>query len=93
MKLFYAATAIDDLRRLRGFVEQKNPAAAERIGSDLVIQIDKLRSAPRMGKPVKSAPDPDTIRDLVFGHYIARYSVHESTIVVLRVWHHLEDRQ
>ncbi|MCK2148754.1 hypothetical protein MYE70_06705 [Marinobacter alexandrii] len=40
--------------------------------------------------PVELAPVPDSIRDMVFGKYIVRYSVHVSAIIILRVWHELE---
>jgi len=33
---------------------------------------------------------PDSIRDMIFGKYIVRYSVHTSVIIILRVWHSLE---
>ena len=30
--------------------------------------------------------------DLVVGRYLVRYSLHATTIVVLRIWHHFEER-
>ena len=46
-----------------------------------------------MGVPVRSAPDPESVRDIIWGDYVIRYSCHPETIVVLRMWHHLEERQ
>lgn len=36
---------------------------------------------------------PDTVRDMAFGKYVVRYSVHTSTLIILRVWHALEDER
>lgn len=46
-----------------------------------------------MGKAVEAAPDPQAIRDMVFGNYIVRYVVSARTIAVLRLWHHFENRR
>ncbi len=92
MKLVYTDLAVEDLRRVRAFVEETNPPAARRVANEIVDHIAKLPRFPRMGRPVERAPDPQTIRDLIFGRYVVRYSVHETSIVVLRIWHHLEER-
>ncbi|WP_077531133.1 type II toxin-antitoxin system RelE/ParE family toxin [Vreelandella utahensis] len=90
MKLVYTDEAIDDLKRLREFIAVHNPSAAGRIATELVSKIELLPDFPRMGTPVELAPVPDSIRDMVFGKYIVRYSVHVSAIIILRVWHELE---
>jgi len=90
VKLAYTDEAIDDLKRLREFIAVHNPSAAGRIATELVSKIELLPDFPRMGTPVELAPVPDSIREMVFGKYIVRYSVHESAIIILRVWHELE---
>ena len=90
MKLVYSDEAIDDLKRLREFVAVHNPSAAARIATDLVGKIELLPDFPRMGTPVEMAPVPDSVRDMVFGKYVVRYSVHASALIILRVWHGLE---
>lgn len=91
-RLVYTATSIEDLIRLRAFVAEHDPAAAHRIGGELVRRIAALRDAPLMGRAVDMAPDPQAIRDMVFGDYIVRYAVAARSIAVLRVWHHFERR-
>ena len=91
MRLVYSAEAIDDLKRLRAFIAENNPTAAHRIAAVLMAKIELLPTAPKMGIPVQSAPVPADIRDMIFGKYIVRYSLHASTIIVLRVWHGLEN--
>lgn len=90
MKLVYTDEAVEDLKRLREFVAVHNPSAAGRIATELVSKIELLPGFPRMGTPVEMAPVPDSIRDMVFGKYVVRYSVHVSAIIILRVWHELE---
>jgi len=90
VKLVYTDEAIDDLKRLREFIAMHNPTAAARIATELVGKIELLPDFPKMGAPVEMAPVPDSVRDMVFGKYVVRYSVHASAIIILRIWHGLE---
>ena len=91
MKLVYTDEAMGDLKRLRHFIALHNPQAAARVAAGLVCKIELLAEFPKMGAPVEMAPVPDTVRDMVFGKYVVRYSIHTSTLIILRVWHALED--
>lgn len=93
MKLVYTDEAIEDLKRLREFIAVHNPPAAGRIAAELVSKIELLPDSPRMGASVELAPIPDSIRDMIFGKYVVRYSVHVSAIIILRVWHELESER
>lgn len=90
MRLVYTDDAIEDLKRLREFIEAHNPSAAAKIAAELVEKTEQLPDFPKMGTPVEMAPVPETFRDMVFGKYVARYSLHASAIIILRVWHGLE---
>jgi len=90
VKLVYADEAIEDLKRLREFIDVHNPSAAAKIPAELVGKIALLPDFSKMGTPVEMAPLPDSIRDMVFGKYVVRYSLHASSIIILRVWHGLE---
>ena len=90
MKLVYTDDAIEDLQRLRRFIAVNNPSAASRVAQELVGKIELLPQFPKLGTPVVMAPVPDSVRDMVFGEYIVRYSVHVSMIIILRVWHSRE---
>lgn len=90
MKLVYTDEAIEDLKRLREIIAVHNPSAAGRVAAELISKVELLPDFPRMGTPVEMAPVPDSVRDMVFGKYVVRYSVHESAIIILRVWHQLE---
>lgn len=90
MKVVYTDVAIDDLKRLRAFIATHNPAAAAKISAELIGKIELLAAHPKMGVAVEMAPDPNSVRDVIFGPYVIRYSLHTSTIIILRIWHGLE---
>jgi plasmid stabilization system protein ParE len=92
LSLVYTAAAVGDLARLRTFIAEHDPGAARRVGARLVKRIEALRDSPLMGRAVAAAPDPQSVRDMVFGDYSVRYAVTPRTIAVLRVWHHFEER-
>lgn len=95
MKLIYSSDAIEDLTRLREFIERVNPAAARRVAVELIERIDQLRQFPEMGR-VLDAPQPlnnKIIRDFSFGKYIVRYMCSSEAVIILRVWHHYENRE
>lgn len=90
MKLVYTVDAIADLKRLRQFIAQHNPTAANKIAAELTGKIGLLPEFPHIGVAIELAPVPDSVRDMIFGHYVVRYSVHATVIIILRVWHGLE---
>lgn len=92
MRLVYSQDAVADLLRLRSFIAEHDPDAAARVARRLLERIENLCHFPQLGHSVEQAPVPDTVRDMVFGRYIVRYSVHEDALAVLRIWHHYENR-
>ena len=80
MKISYTQEAINDLERLRNFIESKNPFAARQISSELLDGIGNLHSFPKMGLPVARAPDPKAIRDLFIKafKYVPAYGLHRT---------------
>jgi len=91
MKIVYTPEAIEDLTRLREFIEIKNPQAAQRIATSLIEGIEKLKKFPNLGVEVALAPNPEIVRDLILGNYIVRYLILDETINILKLWHHKED--
>jgi len=86
----YTPESLDDLERLREFVEQKNPLAARRIALELQEGVEKLKLFPKIGLSVLKATNPDSIRDLYIGKYTVRYLISEKQLVILRMWHSKE---
>ncbi len=93
MKINYSKEAIADLVWLREFIATHDPAAANHYAQRLIEGINRLQDQPMLGRAVIYAPDPESIRDLVIGNYIVRYALLSDQIMVLRVWHHRENRK
>lgn len=92
MKLVYSQEAIADLVRLRAFIAEKDPSAASRVAEELISRIENICVFPEMGRNVALAPEPKAVRDAVFGKYVVRYTMHTEAIIILRIWHHYENR-
>lgn len=96
MKLAFAREARSDLVRLRAFIAEHDPAAAERTARRLIQGIERLIRHPRLGKRVNAAPyqiAPEEIRDWLVTDYVIRYLIANDRVIVLRVWHGKERRQ
>ena len=92
MRLVYSEEAVTDLVRLRAFIAKKDSLAAARVAAELISRIENLRLFPTMGRLVELAPDPKAVRDAIFRKDVIRYTIHTEAVVILRVWHHYEDR-
>ena len=95
MKLAFAREARDDLVRLRAFIAEHDPAAAERAARRLIQGIERLMRHPRLGQRVTASPDqvaPEEIRDWLVADYVIRYLIANDRVIVLRVWHGREQR-
>jgi plasmid stabilization system protein ParE len=88
-RLLFTSSATRDLRRLRDFIAEHDPAAAQRAGKRLGRTIRLLRDQPALGKVVEDLPD---VRELVAGDHVVRYRLSEGRVVILRVWHGRERR-
>jgi plasmid stabilization system protein ParE len=93
MSINFTPEAISDLVRLREFIAEKNPLAAQKAANEILAGLENLKVFPRMGLPVSSAPDPEAIRDLFIGDYTARYLVTSEQFIILRVWHGRETKK
>ena len=92
MRLVYSEEAVADLIRLRAFSAENDPAAAARVAAELVSRVENLSQFPHIGVEVQQAPQRGVVRDMIFGNYVVRYAAQTESVVVLRLWHHLENR-
>jgi plasmid stabilization system protein ParE len=84
-----------DFEQLRDFPDRQDEPPTERVARQLQKGIGLLVKQPRMGRRVRDADGhdaPEEIRDWIVGHCIIRYLIAGERIVVLRAWHHREDR-
>lgn len=89
----WSPDARDDLRRLYEFIEPHSVSAAARAVHTLIAAAEALRDFPEIGRPWLS----DTrFRELFvqFGArgYVIRYRRLENRVIIVRVWHSLENR-
>ena len=86
MKLQFSKAALHDLVRLREFIAQHNPEAAQRISQRLRGAIKGLVAMPKIGRLVENTPGD--IRELIFGRYAVRYEIREKySLYILRIRH------
>ena len=80
--------AIRDLQGIVRYISFDNPAAAERLGAQLIEKTRGLSSFPELGRTVPEFADP-VIRELIFAPYRIVYRVdHQRRVVeVARYWH------
>lgn len=90
--ILFAADAVEDVGRLRSFLDHNSPDATPRALAAICAAIDRLQEFPNLGMPTA---DPD-IRQIVirFGAsgYIVRYAVLSPDILITRIWHGREAR-
>jgi plasmid stabilization system protein ParE len=92
-KLIWEPGAIDDLSRLREFLESKNPKAAVKAAQSIVKTANSLLEFPHLGHPIEDFPEFNKIF-VPFGKngYDMHYRIDQVNIVILRVWHTRETR-
>ena len=95
MKLIVSPEAAADLNRLRAFLADTNPDAAQRAAAALINAIQSLDMFPDRGRPTGI----EGVRELIvpFGNsaYVLRYAhlAAAGEVVVLRMWHGREQRE
>ena len=71
-------------------MHQPDHFTAKKVAKSIRKGISQLKTFLYLGVEVEQAPDPEMMRDLIIGNYIARYLIHAKQIYILRVWHHIE---
>ena len=85
-KVVYSARVGQDLAAIVAFLADKNPAAARRLGHDLLDAADALGLLPYRGPAMRGRPQ---FRKLSHPpHHIIIYQVkeHTRTVEILRLW-------
>ena len=88
----FAAVALRDLARLRGFLQHKNPIASQRAAATIIQSVLILEQHPQIGRPVEDM-EPE-YRELIigFGHYgyVALYRLDGDAVIIVAIRHQLE---
>lgn len=84
--------ALEDAARLDAWLTQRDPRAAARLGRLLEKALSALAAHPLRGRQVD-----DNLREInvPFGRsaYIVRYDIVGQQVLIIRIWHSLEERQ
>ncbi len=85
MQIVWQEAALHDLRNLRAYIAQENPAAAARVAQRILETVALLHQQPGIGRPGRV---PDT-RELVISDtpYLVAYRVMDTRLIILRVLH------
>lgn len=90
--LIWSPAARDDVVRLRKFIELHNPEAARRAAESLKKSARILQAHPGSGRRLAGRQDRELFVPFGKRGYIIRYRLDGETVVILRVWHSLEDK-
>lgn len=91
MQIVWTHKAQFDLERVYNFLIVVDKRIADRVFDSLLAAPSRLLDHPHIGERV-DANFPTEVRRLLIGSYELRYSVSESAIYILRIWHTREQR-
>ena len=90
-EIVWLPDAVEDLNRLRAFIDPHHPEAAGRAARTILEAANSLRDMPELG-----APSSDGYRTLTTpfgrGAYIIRYRYEGDRVIIVRVKHSREAR-
>jgi plasmid stabilization system protein ParE len=92
--IIYSRDARHDIARLRSFLDQVNPGAAQRATARIFKAIDKLQDFPNRGRRMKDTGIRQIMIRFGASGYVVRYATLPETkdILVVRIWHAREAR-
>lgn len=92
-ELIWQPSAVNDLARLREFIEPHNPKAAANSARRIIKAANLLLDNPHLGHPIEGMLEFNQIF-IPFGKrgYVLKYRIEGKKIIILRIWHALEDK-
>jgi plasmid stabilization system protein ParE len=86
--------AVEDVERLRAFLDQNNPGVARRALAVIWTAIDRLQEFPDMGMRTEDADIRQIVVRFGASGYIVRYAAvpGDGDILITRIWHGREAR-
>ena len=91
--ILLSADAVEDVERLRSFLDRENPGAARRALASIWTAIDRLQEFPALGMPTKDADIRQIVVRFGASGYIVRYAaLPGGDILITRLWHGREAR-
>jgi len=95
VKLVVSKEAAADLKRLRAFLVDKNPSAAQRAVAAIANAVRSLEAFPARGRPSGTSDTRELIVPFGQSAYVVRYAhlPGSDEIVIVRIWHGREERE
>ena len=87
--------AVEDVERLRLFLDQHSPVAAQRALASIWRAIERLEEFPNLGMQTEDAELRQIVVRFGASGYIVRYAVlaEAQDILITRIWHGREARK
>jgi toxin ParE1/3/4 len=85
MRVAWTPSALRDLDAIGDYIRRENPAAADRLVTRILDQVDTLQHHPSIGRPGRA---PNT-RELIVTNtpFIVPYRVRDEVVEILSVFH------
>lgn len=90
--LIWSTAARADLIRLRQFIEPHHSEAARNAAQALKTAANLIPQHSGIGKRLAGRQDRELFVPFGRRGYIIRYRIEESAVIILKIWHSLEDR-
>lgn len=89
MKIVWTPLAIERAAEIAGYIAQDKPYAAENWINNLFSKVDKLKSAPEIGRLIPEIRN-DLFRELLYGNYRIIYRIEKKQISILTIRHGMQ---
>ena len=90
--ILFSPDAAADVERVREFLDINNPEAAKRALRTIFAALARVEAFPDLGRPTEDADIRQIVIPFGGAGYIVRYTVLQSDVLVLRLWHGREAR-
>lgn len=90
-QIIISAKATRDLRKIREYLQQFNPEAAQKAAATIIDATNQILSYPLSGKPLEDIPEyRELIRPFGSGSYTICYRVDFDQIIIVGIKHSKE---
>lgn len=90
--LFYTEDAVDDIVRIREYLDGITNRGGETPLKELVDRLGSLMEFPQLGTLTRYVDVTAEIRDWVVGRFVVRYLIELPDVFILRIWLQNENR-
>jgi toxin ParE1/3/4 len=86
MKIVWSPLAIERASEIAEYIAQDKPSAAEKWINTVFSKVEKLKSAPEIGRILPELGN-DQFRELIYGNYRIVYRIEKKQISILTIRH------